>query len=140
MHPQYKGPRTLDREQKLYSLQPFENEADLKTLRQRSNAVCEILKFYSQARFDDKLCPPNSPPEAIYDKALALLRCGNIRDAVKHLNQHKMNRLALLVSRSISSLSNNSMSKSYVWNLVGQNSPVQLMKIVEHITGGQGQD
>jgi hypothetical protein len=37
----------------------------------------------------------------VYGRAFQLLKIGDIKGAVKHLNSHKKSKLALLVARSI---------------------------------------
>ena len=58
-----------------------------------------------------------APDDQVYERELQLLRIGDLKGAIKHLNSHKKNKLAMLVARSINQ--SGGLFQSYVKNLLG---------------------
>ena len=70
--------------------------------KKQRNAVIEVLRFHCQQVYPVNL-NQGSGDSQIYAVALELLKNGDIKGSVKHLNKHKKSRLAMIISRSVNS-------------------------------------
>jgi TolA-binding protein len=83
----------------------FKDSGSFKIAKKRRNAVTEVIRFLCQQEFKALDCPLiGATPDQIYQTALDHMLNGDIKAAVRHLNNHGKNKMALMVSQSVNSV------------------------------------